>query len=315
MDEKLAKYFAGELTEEECIEVINWRKESEENAQTFYEYKQILAESKNFEPKKSIPELLPDEKEETKVIPLWSKNWFKYAASIVVIFTLAFFTYQSLTPEVDPTGMTSYVKLDDGSKITLYKDAEILNVDINKENRVVEIQGKMYFDIKRDEDRPFIIYTNQAMIEVLGTSFVVDALKENTTEVIVESGLVAFSQNPKTYKRKVTKVNLTKGEKGTISPKAKGIIKQNNRNVNYLAWKDKLITFKQDKLYEAAEVIEEVYGYEVQFKNSSIQRCSLTAKYNKKSPEEVAKLISSTFDFTYQVTPDKKIVFNGEGCD
>ena len=186
--------------------------------------------------------------------------------------------------------------------------------NIDEKERIVRIEGKAYFDIRRDTDRPFIIYTNEAKVEVLGTSFQVDASNPEVTEVIVESGVVAFSQNPDNYLGRTTSIKLTKGEKGIIKPDAKGIIKQKNRDANYLAWANQKLVFKGTKLSEVGDLIEEVYGYQVNFSNKDIPNCKLTATYDKKSPKEVIKLISNTFGFTYEMTNDKVITFSGKAC-
>lgn len=313
MEEILAKYFAQEATEEECRKVEEWRNHSVENSMLFLSYKKTWADTLKVEPERNILELLRDEP--TKVIPIWRRSWFKYAASIVLVIgaTLAFYFNQNLLIS-NTTGLAKDVRLDDGTVVTLYKDAILEELSMGDE-RKVRVEGKVFFDVKEDKNRPFIILTEEARVEVLGTSFLVNSSEKYTTEVIVESGLVSFSHNPEKYKKASTYVRLAKGEKGIISPRAKGIIKQNNRDENYLAWKTQILTFKQNDLDYVAGVIEEVYGYKVEFENPKLTKCKLTARYNRKSPEEIAKLIANTFGISYVVTETNSIHFSGQECN
>ncbi|MDH5609565.1 MAG: FecR family protein, partial [Cyclobacteriaceae bacterium] len=208
---------------------------------------------------------------------------------------------------------TRIEKLEDGSKVILYK-----NSFIRKKNedgvRAYEVGGRMYFDVKRNEKRPFRVYTEQARVEVLGTTFTLTTENDHSTEVIVESGNVLFSQNPENYTGRVSEIELNAGEKGLISPLAKGLIKQNNHNDNYLAWVNQVLVFKRSKLEEVSSLMMEVYGREMIFEGIQTNGCRLSARYDRKSPEQIAKYIAQTFNFTYLILENGQIVFKGEGC-
>lgn len=315
MEQQLASYFAGEASDEEIKVIEEWRNESEENSRLFLEYKIAWAKSAKISPAKSALDLIGDDSSqgEQTTIPIWSQNWFRFAASIILVVGLTLTFY--FTQNFEQTGpLTTVQKLNDGTKVTLYKNASFEVISMEQERRV-KVDGKVFFDVARDESKPFIILTEEARVEVLGTSFLVDAEEEYTTEVIVESGLVSFTHNPETYKNVTTSIKLSKGEKGIITPRAKGIIKQNNRDENYLSWKTQILTFKNTSLSEVANKLQEVYGYEVEFEgNANISKCRLTAKYDRKTPEEIARLVAETFSFKYTVVPGDKIIFEGQGC-
>lgn len=48
----------------------------------------------------------------------------------------------------------------------------------NGEKREVYMEGEVYLEVKRDEERPFIVYAGETEIRVLGTSFNVKAYAE-----------------------------------------------------------------------------------------------------------------------------------------
>ncbi|MEQ9008229.1 MAG: FecR domain-containing protein, partial [Ekhidna sp.] len=201
-------------------------------------------------------------------------------------------------------------QLTDGSKISLHGESSLEVIAFTDNIREVRVTGKAYFDIERDESRPFIIHTDNAKIEVLGTSFLIDTYGAKT-EVCVESGLVELSKM-KNGKKEVA-VTLSKGEMGLINSVNKGIIKKNNNNLNYLAWKTKIISFNNSRMSEVKSVIEDVYGIEVSFENPSFKECKLTAKFNKKKPKDALEIIARTFGVEFEYTNGKAIL-KGKGC-
>lgn len=314
MEELLAKYFTEEATEEECKQVEEWRNTSKENSEAFFSYKNVWASTTPVKPGTDIDELLSEAGSKTETIPLWRKSWFRYAASIILVVGVTLALYYGQDQIFSNTGaLAREVRLDDGTVVTLYKDATLEEITMEQE-RKVRIKGKAFFDVKENKNKPFIILTPEAMIRVLGTSFLVNSSVEYTTEVVVESGLVSFAPNPENNKGITTSIKLSKGEKGIISPRARGIVKQNNRDENYLAWKTQILTFKEKDLAYVGSVIEEVYGYQVKFSNQDLKTCKLTAKFNRKPPQDIAKLISETFGLEFVIKETKIIEFSGPAC-
>ncbi|MBV6646081.1 MAG: FecR domain-containing protein [Cyclobacteriaceae bacterium] len=314
MDNLLAKFFSGEASEEEKAEVLQWRSENDANAEAFFETKRAWIEIQR--PSEAadqdrLAQILEAEAKTAKQRALGIPPMLRYAAvvllvaaTVLVLYRLKWDSYNELITEI---------KLEDGSTAVLYKGAELEVVSFD-DIRKVSVSGKVYFDVKSDESRPFIILTDEAKVEVLGTSFLVDATEQGKTQVAVESGLVNFGQNPeKSAGQKITTISLKEGEQGLIYPNAKGVVKQRIQNVNYLAWMNRVISFDRNNMKEVADIINEVYGYEVEFTHEQVLRCRLSAKFNQKSVEDVAKIISATFGLEYKINK-KKVTFSGKGC-
>ncbi|SNS71398.1 FecR family protein [Ekhidna lutea] len=306
MEEVLAKYFSGEATNNEISLVETWRSESKTNAQAFFDAKNVWLVS---QPETAPPSQVLDEiinETQGKVVPFMMRSWVKYASAAVLVLaiSLLFVLNNSETDNVYSTQSMA-----DGSEISLHGSSSIEVIAFNDEIREIKVTGKAYFDIERDETRPFIIHTENARVQVLGTSFLVKANGEET-EVCVESGLVGFS---KKVDGSEVSVKLTKGEMGLISNSNKGIIKRNIRDLNYLAWKTKVITFNESTMAEVEQVLEDVYGIDVSFDNPEFKGCKLTAKFNKKKPKDAIEIIARTFGVEYEFTNGKAIL-KGKGC-
>ena len=75
-----------------------------------------------------------------------------------------------------PRGGEYFVILDDGTKVWLNSETEFrYPVTFEDERRVVELSWEAYFQVVRDEKRPFIVKTRGLQTRVLGTEFNVQA--------------------------------------------------------------------------------------------------------------------------------------------
>lgn len=85
----------------------------------------------------------------------------------------------------------SLYSLPDGSRAFLKNGASLsYNNSFNTEDRCVSLTGEAYFEVKRDEQVPFVVTTPQARVKVLGTSF--NVRSGERTEVVLEKGKVAL---------------------------------------------------------------------------------------------------------------------------
>lgn len=310
MEEQLSKYFAGEASASDKKEVNNWREESEENALQFLEYKMIwLSTEKPIEPNSSILNQIVSKEDGAKVV-LWP-SFLKYAAAVILLGLIGSLWYfnndQPIEERVVFRGESTI--LPDGSVVTLKEGASLASVDFRADERRVTLSGKAFFEIERDEAKPFVVITEDATITVLGTSFLVNK-DSDFTEVCVKTGLVAFSTNDP--KKNNMSVNLQPGEMGVIGNNLQGIVKRKNNDKNFLAWKDGALSFERTRASEVVGILEDVYGKKFDLPEN-LTNCRLTAKFKQKSLEEVIQIISVTFNWAYEINEDK-VVLSGEGC-
>ena len=85
--------------------------------------------------------------------------------------------------------------MEDGSDIVLYPHSElVVSNDFNDHQRRVELKGDGYFNISKNENKPFIIEMHQAKIKVLGTVFYVDQMDKGV-KVDLLKGKVEIENN------------------------------------------------------------------------------------------------------------------------
>ncbi|MEQ9297482.1 MAG: FecR domain-containing protein [Cyclobacteriaceae bacterium] len=331
MNELLAKYFSGNATTDERTEVEAWRNQSNENASEFLEASDIWhqqTKGQEFDVASALSKVKQQmQNEEAKVVSMKeniatsessSFGFMKYAAGIALVIGLGLIYWLTSVPGIAPSATYATlddevqdVELSDGTIVTLDENSQLIVLEgFNGEDRSVKLTGTAFFDVARDENRPFIIDAGNSEVKVLGTSFLVKSDEAaEVTEVIVKSGSVALAAD---YGRTNPSVVLSPGEIGVADSRKAGVLKRNNKDANYLAWKDKVITFDRTTLTEVAQVLNDVYKVEMTFEGN-IGNCQMTAQFQQQSIEAVVEIISQTFGFEVK-HKGKGYKFTGNGC-
>ncbi len=132
------------------------------------------------------------------------RRWMGIAAAIVLLATIGVFFVMQNTGSSSIGGEMAEIsvplkengtfQLPDGSKVTLNADSRLRLADnFNDSERRVVLEGEAFFDVARDEDRPFIIESGKAETRVLGTSFNICAYPgQENVRIDVTSGRVEF---------------------------------------------------------------------------------------------------------------------------
>jgi ferric-dicitrate binding protein FerR (iron transport regulator) len=203
------------------------------------------------------------------------------------------------------------IELPDGSKVTLNHTSELkYSKEFGELNREVILEGEGYFEVAKDSTKPFIINASNSLIEVLGTSFNVNAYKNNSeVEVVVNTGVVALSSKNIPDE----KIILKQGEKGELIKESEELNLLKNEDINFLSWKTKKLTFENTPLDNVIESLEKVYHKDFNIKTDDIKDCTITTTFDNQKLESVMLIIESTLDVTFE-EENEIISVTGPGC-
>jgi len=202
-------------------------------------------------------------------------------------------TYNELeTPEKSEFIIT----LDDGTKVWLNAGSKIrYPIAFVTHERRVELSGEAYFEVSRNKKKPFIIDIGTNSIQVLGTSFNVNAYANASN---IYTTLVEGSVRINTLSQSM---DLSPNEQGIINLKTKHIIK-NPVDVNlYASWRNGRFIFDNQPLEEIMGAISRWYGIEVVFENEAAR--NFTFSFNVKrydSLNDIIKLLEMTKQVTFK---------------
>jgi len=185
----------------------------------------------------------------------------------------------------------------EGSSVTLNNDSEIQYPEVfGEQERIVILKGQAYFEVLKNS-APFVVYTQNARVEVLGTSFDVNS-RGMQTKVIVKSGEVILSLIENTEG-----VLLHKNEMSIIlkNDKPHEISKVDAEYV--LGWLNDIFVFNKTPLIEIIQEIERYYGINIEIEDN-IKNLELTGEFTNQPAEEVIDLVCLALNLNYNYEND-----------
>ncbi|MDR1259325.1 MAG: FecR domain-containing protein [Tannerellaceae bacterium] len=210
-DQLLIRFLTHRCREEELRQISRWIATDKSNADWLFEMEQIwsLKDELRFSDEQKISraynrfvsgmEAKPAMKPGKRVFI----SVMKYAAAAVIILLLSVNLYRMLEEEEVPLSMNivevpmgerASLTLSDGTKVWLNADTRFYYpsrfMSKKRGGREVMIDGEGYFEVAKDEKRPFVVKGDLFDISVLGTEFNVKAHKNEPAEISLKEGKI-----------------------------------------------------------------------------------------------------------------------------
>lgn len=187
--------------------------------------------------------------------------------------------------------------LPDSSSVTLAPGAT-LRLQRHKDNRLVQMTGKVYFNVRHDDRAPFRVDAGSGFVKVLGTRFQVDS--RDPISVSVVSGKVLFSA----IRSGEEALILTKGQSAVLDPAASKPVEITPKHPNPAAWATGEFIYDNTPLPEVLSELSEYYDVTlVAFDagHSSGESRSLSGEFSTFSLPEILNLINSALGTDIQI--------------
>jgi len=196
--------------------------------------------------------------------------------------------------------------LADGSKVFLNSESQLTFPSYFDGNtRRVELTGEAYFEVEKD-GRPFIIQTPDLSIEVLGTSFNVNAYQANpyiNTTLVEGSIRIHLPKKEESF--------LLKPEHNFRLDKLSDEISVQRVNTDiYTAWIKGEFMFRNQPLTEIFAQLERWYDFKIVYENSNIAKMRFSGSAEKVRPlNYLLNQIQAVTDIQYRSEGDKIILY------
>jgi ferric-dicitrate binding protein FerR (iron transport regulator) len=158
-------------------------------------------------------------------------------------------------------GTEKELLLADGSKVLLNVASSLRYPEaFSGSERVVELSGEAYFEVKPDAARPFRVLIKDAEVDVLGTKFNIRAYAD---EPVCKTTLIDGSVG---IESKSDRKELSPGQQGIITYASTGDISI-VRHVgidDVMAWKTGYFQFRNEEFQVVARVLSRYYNVEIQ---------------------------------------------------
>ncbi|WP_421920436.1 FecR family protein [Marinifilum sp.] len=158
------------------------------------------------------------------------------------------------------------ILLSDGTKVFINSESTLkYPVQFDKKQRLVELTGEAYFEVKSKPDHPFIVKTNGVYTKVLGTEFNVCSYPNEELNITLVEGSVALNQ------KHSKEILLKPGEN------ANQIVEGDNFTVSkvdvnkYIAWRNGYFYFQKERLEDILLKLERWYDFKVFYQNQGVK--------------------------------------------
>ena len=216
------------------------------------------------------------------------------------------------------------VTLPDKSTILLHPCSSVsYPEDFNdKKNREVYLSGEGFFKVTKNSERPFIVYANEVVTKVLGTSFLIKAFeKAPNVEVEVKTGKVSvFAVRPDSQ----IDEDYPSASAIIVTPNQKILYSRTRESIRkYLVEAPEMIAsdfaappmlnFEDAKVSDIFSNLEKSYEIEIIYDKEKLGNCLLTASFTNESIYDKIDLICKGIEAEFKVE-DGKIFISGRGC-
>lgn len=197
---------------------------------------------------------------------------------------------------VIPYGKSSQVTLSDGTQVWLNAGSQLVYPSVFKERqREVLLIGEAYFNVAHNAKVPFVVRTEHADIEVLGTSFDVLAYPDDKMfQTILVTGSVSIETKSKGLLSGKNKMVLEPNQMFYLD-KESGVNYVNNVDVaTYTSWKEGMFNCDKLDLSRVVRRLERYYNKQIHIKDPLIGTYKISGKLDLKGDiSEVLDVIQS----------------------
>lgn len=184
--------------------------------------------------------------------------------SVVYFYGKPYFNEQFFETSA-PRGQKSQVVLPDGTTIWLNSDSQIkYPLNFGKRNRTVELTGEAWFEVTKNQRKPFIIKTRNLEVKVTGTIFNLRAYSgEPETEATLIEGEIELTMNPGFSENDKKTIKMNPGESLIFNSNKNDVTYSNFKPDEIVGWKNNQLIFRDDSFENLVTKIERWYDVKI----------------------------------------------------
>lgn len=318
-----AKYYWGITNEQERKEILESHESDEMLKQQWENYhaiKLVTPQPDHDKMTHNINQRINQSLKKKEKRSLFSSFIMKYAAagiitllaSSVLVYLLWYspvaIDHVAMIEKENPRGQRSELLLPDGSKVWLNAESKITYPeDFKGNNRIVSLEGEAYFDVIKNDKKPFVVKTNRIDIEVIGTGFNVMAYPcdETITTTLVNGKVSVRRLDSKT--QKVQKAILTPNHQAIYYKSEDKFVLDRVDVIKFTSWKQGKLIFDNIPFIEMVNVLERWYGTEILLQEDLRYKYHYTLTITDESITEVMNLVKKTTP-SVEITKNENVI-------
>ena len=206
-----------------------------------------------------------------------------------------------------PRGGEYILKLSDGTKVWLNSETVLTYpLQFGKKERKVELIGEAFFEVQHDAERPFKVELNGQVIEVLGTSFNINAYPDKTyAETTLAEGSIDVS-----IMGAENSVLLEPGFQCQVNKLDKSYVVSKVDVRKIIAWKFGNYMFEEETLENMISTLSRWYDFTYSFENKDSRQLKFTGKLKRTDRiDDILTIIESTNEVKFKVEEKRVFIY------
>ncbi|WP_339921794.1 FecR domain-containing protein [uncultured Cyclobacterium sp.] len=259
-------------------------------------------------------------KKEVKV-PFKLATVLKWAAILTLGCSLTYLLFSSINEKSHNLEWVEKVTSESEKRKVTFPDGSVVYMNTNSKVRFplrfeegvreVHFEGEGFFEVKKDKQNRFEVYSNGVITRVLGTTFNISAIDNDQVEVTVASGKVEVSEDsPGNLNFSAIEPN----QKATINKGDKEIKVENIDLDKVLAWRAEQMFFDLLPFDQVVEAIGKMYHVDFEIKGENKDFCLVRASYSNDNLFSILYGLKNIVDFEWKKASDRKIIIAYKGC-
>lgn len=252
------------------------------------------------------------------------------AAVGIAIFFVTRTPQANLIVKTTTGGQKSTITLSDGSQIRLNAESTLTYPEtFIGVTREISLTGEAFFDVARDESRPFIIKSGDVVTTVLGTTFNVKAFPDEDIAVTVASGRVRVSSseeirdaggqgkapdNHPSADAMAKAAILDPGQQAVYNTVSHTLSKAAVDIQQYIVWKDGIIRFDEIRLSEAITILERWFNVTIVLERPELGACYIKGSYQNERLVHILESLKFVSGIDYEFQSESAITITGTNC-
>lgn len=238
------------------------------------------------------------------------RQFFQWASAAVFLLLLGAFFWLWNRPMEQVVVQTAFaeqktIELPDHSRVKLNANSTLRYPKNWKSTKIrqVWLQGEAYFEVEKkpQTQQKFQVITKDLTIEVLGTTFNVNA-RTSSTKVFLEEGLINLD-----LEEQLDDILMEPGEIVTYSKTDGKPLKKQIEKETPASWKDGTAVMRDAKLSEIIQKVHEIYDVRIVLEDESYLEREFTIFLPVQDPEMGYKMLVG-LGLELEKTPEKWII-------
>lgn len=239
----------------------------------------------------------------------WYRTWSVAAVAIVLLGLITVTAYWQGSRQIQsnfsdivveaPLGSKTKLTLPDGSTVWLNAGSKMVySQGFGVSDRRLVFQGEGYFEVEKNDEKPFLVQTHDVNVIVVGTKFNFRNYPEDE-EAVVEllEGKVALENQLKEESVRY----LSPNEKMVLH-KATGKMDITSAKVKEATlWTENILLFDEDLLPDIVRELERSYHVQIEIENEDLKQTRFYGQFNQLEQNiyDVLDMLSETGKLKY----------------